>query len=340
MIEQERETSEAERVAHEAVFGSGPVEEKPGVIAETGPAAAQPEEAEAENPGETAAGDEAARTPEEPEAEASAAEKTEPVSDTDSGRANAKTQNGRLAAAEARAQELEREVTALRARVTAPQRAEPEPETEAPKAVELPEKLQADAKEFDTLFPQWAPLLRMPGPEGDRLRRLLDLSGADIAGLAAENLVLRDQMARGQRKVESTINERAQREHLERVADAHPEVRGFIVNDPEERANAEAFAQDVLSWVESLPYNEASIKRQILQVGSGSTSSQINALLAEYKQSKAQVASPRLDDATRRRAALAAGVDNRRGSKPVGKTDPEQRIAAAHEAVFGGGKKG
>lgn len=352
MSEQDKTTDEATTAAHEAVFGD-PEATAPDAVSDDDPTPSReeqtPPEAEVSTDDETAGpqDDEASERDVTPpgagggDGEPSASPDTsgEPPADLEGLWQYVKTTEGRLAAAEAKNKRLADEMEALRAgrNAATPNKADQEP----PEPVELPESLRADAAEFDQLYPDLAPLLRQPGKQGDRLRRVLEESGADIAGILADNIALRSMMSQGFQATETKLQtaetqtmQRAEREHLERIAAEHPEVRGYVTGDPGELAKTDAFVQDVLAWVETLPFKEADAKLRILQPNGGS-SAQVSALLAEYKKAQAVPPNATLDAATKRRAELAGGVDNRRGAKPRREKTPQEGKVAAFKDVFG-----
>ena len=192
--------------------------------------------------------------------------------------------------------------------------------------MDLPEDLAEDAKEFEQLYPRLAPLLRQPGPEGDRVRRVLRESGADIAALAAENVMLRQEI----QTVDTGVKARSRQEQQAQLTSRHPEVSGaFAPEGSPERQSADAFLAEVEAWIRGMPYGEAAPKMEALQRG---TFEQAATLFDEFKQTTKPQNSG-LDAETRKRAQNAMGVDQKRGSKPPAerKAGPE----AAFEAVYG-----
>ncbi|KHK04040.1 hypothetical protein [Desulfovibrio sp. TomC] len=113
-------------------------------------------------------------------------------------RGHARTTAGRLAAAKAEKERIEAENQRLQDELEAARSGRPDSKaaggdtaaSDKPALVEIPEDLKHDVEEFDQQFPELSPLLRTAGPQGDRLRRVLRDSGADIAGIMAENMRL------------------------------------------------------------------------------------------------------------------------------------------------------
>jgi len=330
--------------AHEAVFGD-PEAKKP-----------EPDQAPAQQPETTPTADTASPTPQTEEAQPAASSQPQPeeqapatpeesrpaeAQPTDqAGAPDAGTPEAEASeleklrnyakATEGRLQAMQQEVERLKLVGATP----PQPETpKAPTTVEIPDKLKAEAEEFDRLYPDYAPLLRADDVKGERLRRILEDLGADSAGLAAENIVLKDSVSKGFQAADAKTIAREQQEHMERVVTANPELRGYVSADATERAKTDAYMQGVEAWIAMQPYDEAVRRIEILQRGS---STQINTLLAEYKKIQAEKQNTPLDADTKRRASLASGVDNRRGAKPKPvEKGPEERVATAHHEVFG-----
>uniref|UniRef100_I2Q1E3 Uncharacterized protein n=1 Tax=Desulfovibrio sp. U5L TaxID=596152 RepID=I2Q1E3_9BACT len=247
-------------------------------------------------------------------------------------RNHAKTQEGRLARAEEERQRAQEELAALKAGKSAGGEGASDPN--APQAVEIPKGLEADAAEFDELFPEMKALLRRPGPVGDRLRRVLKESGADIAGVAAENVVLREKLEEGLQTVDARAAARTQQEHIDQIVGKHPELRSLYSTDPAEKEKGRAYKAGVQAWIETLPFKDATEKMQIFENGSAAD---VDALLTEYKQKtndKSQ--KTELDADARRRAADATGVDNRRGSRPRRERTDAEKADEAFDKRFGG----
>jgi len=204
--------------------------------------------------------------------------------------------------------------------------------TEKPAVVEIPESLASDAAEFDSLYPDLSQALRLAGAVGDRARRLLRDAGPDMAALCLDQAMLRSQMDKGIKGVEAKTEARTRQEHLERIASAHPEMRGFVTGDPGDVQTSQAYLAGVKTWVESLPYKAALDRVAVLQKGSAS---QVNALLTEYKQ---QAKSPKtvIDPAARRRAQAAEGVDSNRTTRLATDRDSAKAgVKAAYDVVYG-----
>ena len=240
---------------------------------------------------------------------------------------HARTTEGRLAAAEADRQALQRQVEALRG--ADGQGGQPK-DGETPGPVELPEDLRPDAEEFDALYPELQAALRAPGKAGDHMRRLLRDSGADMAALYARQEMILSRVDQGFETVASTATAKSQREHLERVAERHPEIQGFLGDDPQARQAAGAYVSDIRQWVETLPYAAAKSRLQVLQDG---TAAQVVALIDEYKTRNTSPESE-LDAETRRRASDAEGIANRRGSRPPRGGAAKSAVDVAFDRTF------
>jgi len=242
------------------------------------------------------------------------------------------TQEGRLAKAEADKKNLEEELTALRGAPgkTSPSDSRTDGDAEELQPATLPDSLVEDAREFETLYPHLAGILRQPGPEGERVRRVLGESGADIAALAAENVLLRQEI----HAVDSGVKTRTRQEQQVQLVTRHPEVSGaFAAAGTSERQAADAFLTKVETWINGLPYGEAAPKMQIFKNG---TFEQAAALFDTYKtQAKQQAPKETLDATTRRRATDAEGVDNNRGRKPPLDASDKSNADAMFDEVYG-----
>ncbi|MHC1788988.1 hypothetical protein [Solidesulfovibrio sp.] len=255
-------------------------------------------------------------------------------------RGHARTTAGRLAAAKADKERIEAENQRLQDELEAARAGRSDSKaaggdtaaSDKPASVEIPEDLKHDVEEFDQQFPELSPLLRTAGPQGDRLRRVLRDSGADIAGIMAENMRLQALVSQGFEAVDARTEARTRQEHLERIGAEHPEVRGYATRNAEEAKAADAFLAGVTAWIETLPFKDATPRLEVLRQGSAG---QVSELLAEYKQStNKKPRNAELDPATKRRAAEAAGVDNRRGAQPRGDTTPRDKAEAAFEKTY------
>lgn len=248
-------------------------------------------------------------------------------------RRHTRTQEGRLAKTEEALQRALDELEALKAGKGAREDAGPD-NPNAPRPVEIPKDLEPDAAEFDEMFPDLSPLLRRPGPDGDRLRRMLKESGADFAGMVARNLQLTERVERLARDGADKEEHKARRVHEAFLSERHPEVAGLFVDDPVARIKSRRFVDDVRLWLYGLEDpNERDRKLDLLANGSAK---EVDAMLAAYKQttsSKPQNAG--LDADTRRRAAEAGGVDNRRAARPRREPTDQERADDAFDKRFG-----
>lgn len=243
-----------------------------------------------------------------------------------------KTLGGRAAALEARKKDLEEELAALRAgkgpesRPEGRQEGAGEGDGEKPATVEIPEDIQKDAEEFRETFPELYPLLEAAGPVGERLRKVLRESGADVAGIAAENIALKMRLD----SVSSEVRAITREEHDARIEERHPETRGLRSNDPALVREADAFKAGLTAWVERQPWAEAERMKQVLKRG---RAGDVIVLLDQYKATLNKKPDTPLDDDKRRRAEEAGAVGNRRPVAPLaGAPDPDDYDGALIEA--------
>ncbi|WP_043600598.1 hypothetical protein [Solidesulfovibrio magneticus] len=243
---------------------------------------------------------------------------------------HALTMSGRLRATKEELAALRAELEELRAaRPAAPPAG---PGQEVPKAVEIPEALKGDAAEFDELEPQLAPLLRDPGSLGAALRKTLDKFGAVPAAQQARLAVLEHELASLKQARASETSSAAAQAHVEAIVSQHPEVRGLFGNDPVERIRSRQFKDAVELWALETK-KDPQDRDAALAVLARGNANDVNLLLSEYKQSLAASRSAELGDDAKRRAALAGGVDNKRGAKP--RATPRDARAEAIQAVYG-----
>jgi|GEM_PF-3346744 len=239
-----------------------------------------------------------------------------------------KTLGGRAAALEARKKELEGELAALRSGKNAEDRSERVAGSGGgkPAAVEMPEDIRADAEEFRETFPELYPLLEAAGPVGERLRKVLRESGADVAGIAAENVALKVRLDNMHSEVRAITRE----EHDAKVEERHPETRGLRSTDPALREEAGKFVDGLGAWVERQPWAEAERMKQVLTKG---RAGDVIALLDQYKATRNKKPDTQLDDDKRRRAEEAGAVGNHRPVAPLaGAPDPDDYDGALIEA--------
>jgi hypothetical protein len=241
-----------------------------------------------------------------------------------------KTLGGRTAALEDQKRQLEIELAALKAGKPSGERREvPAGGTgdgAAPKTVEIPENLRSDAEEFRESYPELYPLLEAAGPVGDRLRKLLGDSGADMAGLAAQNVVLQMELGR----MRSEVREITQEEHNAKVEEHHPETRGYRSSDPALQEEYATFLSGLTAWIDRQPYADAVDMKRVLQAG---RAGEVISLLDQYKKTLNKKPDTPLSEDKRRRAEEAGAVGNRRPVAPLaGAPDPDDYNGAIVEA--------
>lgn len=242
----------------------------------------------------------------------------------------ARTTEGRMAVMEAENRQLKEALEAAR---TSQSMAGGKGGQEKPEPVDIPEELKRDAEEFDALCPDLKDYLRQPGTRGDRLRKVLRDSGADVAASLAEGWAVNDRLDRELQTVRAETEAREVLQHLGRIAAVHPETGGWLTADPAARAASDAYLSQVQAWVKTLPQAEAAVKSVVLDRGS---SDAVNALLDEYKQSVNASGRTGLDADAQRRAAEAGGVDNKRSRRPAREMSPDEKQRQAFKVVFSG----
>ena len=192
--------------------------------------------------------------------------------------------------------------------------------------MEIPEDIQKDAEEFRDTFPELYSLLEAAGPVGERLRKVLRESGADVAGIAAENIALKMRLD----SVSSEVRAITREEHDAKVEERHPETRGLRSTDPALQEESKRFVDGLNGWVDRQPWAEAERMKQVLKKG---RAGDVIALLDQYKATLNKKPDTQLDEDKRRRAEEAGSVGNRRPVAPLaGAPDPDDYDGAIIEA--------
>ncbi|WP_165072817.1 hypothetical protein [Desulfovibrio sp. ZJ200] len=167
---------------------------------------------------------------------------------------------------------------------SAPQAA---PEPAPVKTVETPAEIADELETLKTLNPAAAALALEDTPEGASVRARLEQYGPELAQDRAEQVLYRRQQAQARREAEAARYEQAREAHnaafkamFERD---HPEYAAMLA-DPDRRAEAVRYQQDVLDWIGAKPYAEAARLMEVARYGRDPA--EVSALLAQYKRER------------------------------------------------------
>lgn len=215
---------------------------------------------------------------------------------------------------------------------------------------EIPEEIKEEADAFAKDYPDLTPLLRYPGREGEKLRKLLSEYGPDVAAIHGQAVMAQYQLAQSERKMSERLSQaemaaqQARQEalqqieqdrktkHYAEIGSRHPEVQWIA--DPNRKQDYAAFRKQLDDWVMDRPYREAQHIQHVLAQG---TAPEVVALLDTFKQSlkPAQAANGNGAEDRARLAQAAAAVPTRPGvPKPGNAPPPRDDFSAAwQEAV-------
>jgi hypothetical protein len=218
---------------------------------------------------------------------------------------------------------------------------------------EISDDIKDEAENFTKDYPDLVPLLRYPGREGEKLRKLLAEYGPDVAALHGQNVMSQYRLAQTERQMGQRLSQaemaakQARQEalqqieqdrkakHYAEIATHHPEVQWM--SDPQRRNNYAAFRRDLNEWVLDRPQREA---RHIEQVLASGSAPDIVTLLNEYKrdrqgrQAGKDNGQNRSNQERERMAQAAAAVPGRPGIPKAGHAPPQDDFQAAwQEAV-------
>jgi hypothetical protein len=212
--------------------------------------------------------------------------------------------------------------------------------------IAIPEDIADEAKDFEREFPHLAPLLRYPGPEGERLRKLLGEYGPDVASIHAQSVMDRyllgkaqaelaqkmttseQQAYQQQQEMQARLENERKNQHYNHIYKAVPEY-AEIATDPSRRSELETYHAALTEWVDSKPAREARGMFEILQQGDAvSVVNVLRQFSQENQYTGRQIASPSRQTAAR----AAAAVPSRATAPPRGRADPNDEYAAFREA--------
>lgn len=245
------------------------------------------------------------------------------------------------ALARVRQQEQEQQRLAQQ-RPVQPQHSQPLP------MAEIPAELKDEADKFSSEYPELVPLLRFPGKEGQKLRKLLQEYGPDVAAthgnsvmaqykLAVTEQQMRQQFSQYDQRVQQQQHEMQQRfenerrnSHYSSIYEAVPEY-GSMATDPSRRADLETYHAHLSDWVDGKPHREAQQLLHILRQGDAQSVVQV---LRQFN-SEQSTGRNHVDQNARRQAAhAAAAIPSRASAPPRGKPDPND-VRSAFKDAFG-----
>lgn len=302
-------------------------------VAPTPEGASEPESRGPATPPETPEGQPSeTATPPDEEGEEPAPEEGAPQDDPERAAQMEATTLGRLKAEQKRNQELQQRLNEAEQRMRQGTVSPPAAQTSADLVGVIPEELRDDFADFSKTYPELAPIVAMPGRDGDRLRQALRDSGPHTAAALAQPLFM--QVVRE--------NERQSR-FLQSVGARHPEVLDFA--NPDRLTEAFRFRGQVESWIKNtFTANDAIPKLTLLDQPDEQG---VIALLDEYKTATANnvgaqtagTAAASSQAAQREREAQAAAAVPSRPAMPR-INEPEKKDAdAAFEEVFRQGQR-
>lgn len=158
---------------------------------------------------------------------------------------------------------------------------------EQPKVVEIPAEIREEWERLREISPEAASLAQEDSQEGERIRTRLEEFGAPIALDRAEVVLeqrnrdrkeQRDSAAREQQRIEAhnrMFLEILERDHPEHIA---------LMRDPSRRVEAQARVQDIMNWIETLPYSEGVKLMPIAR--EGRDPKEVSSLLTRYEQER------------------------------------------------------
>lgn len=233
----------------------------------------------------------------------------------------------------------------IQARQQPQQPAQAAPAQQLPMA-EIPEELKEEAENFSREYPDLVPLLRYPGREGVKLRKLLADYGPDVAAAHGNSIMAQHRLAQTEAQVRQQFqaydqrtaqqqqelqrrleNERRQA-HYQQIYQAVPDYAS-IATDPSRRADLEAFHARLSDWVEAKPHREAARMLDVLRQGDAPS---VISVLTQFQQEQSSEQPPAAQSGRQAAARAAAAVPSRSSGPPRGRADPNDRHAAYREA--------
>ncbi len=210
--------------------------------------------------------------------------------------------------------------------------------------VEIPEDIKEEAEAFSRDYPDLTPLLRYPGREGEKLRKLLAEYGPDVAALHGQNVMSQYRMSQAEQQMAQRLSQaemaakQAREEslaqvehdrkarHYAEIGSQHPEVQWMF--DPRKQQDYAAFRRGLDEWVMDRPMREAQYVQQVLAQG---TATDVSAILSAYKQSQANGNGNGADHAAQQAAQQSAQQQAQRHQQE----QERARLAQAASAVPG-----
>lgn len=160
-------------------------------------------------------------------------------------------------------------------------------EAQAVKTVEIPEDIADEYETLKTLNPDAAALALEDSPEGATVRSRLEQYGAELAQDRAEQVLFQRRQVQALRQAqierEKQIKEAHNRAFRNMFEREHPEYAAMLFN-PNRKAEAARYQQDVFRWIEAMPYSEAAGLMEIAK--NGRDPAQVSALLTRFERER------------------------------------------------------
>lgn len=197
---------------------------------------------------------------------------------------------------------------------------------------EIPEDIKEEAEAFSKDYPDMAPLLRYPGREGEKLRKLLAEYGPDVAAIHGQGVMQQYRMHQTEQQMAHRLSQAEQaaqhsreealrqvetdrkQRHYAEIGNSHPEVQWM--SDPQKKQNYAQFRHELDEWVMDRPLREAQYIQQVLAQG---TAPDVIKVLDLFKQSGSAPQQQQPDRRNEERdtmASAAAAVPGRRAAGP------------------------
>jgi hypothetical protein len=211
---------------------------------------------------------------------------------------------------------------------------------------EIPEAIKDEAENFAREYPELTPLLRYPGKEGEKLRKMLGEYGVDVAAthgravmaeyklFQTENNVrrqfgnLEQRAVQQQREMQQRLENERRQAHYHQIYSAVPEY-AQMATDPSRRSDLQAYHARLTDWVESKPHREASRMLNVLRRGDAPS---VVEVLTRFQTEAANNQPARHANARRSAAMAASAMPSRATSPPRGAPDPNDTQGAFREA--------
>ena len=145
-----------------------------------------------------------------------------------------------------------------------------------------PDNIAEEWEELKRLNPQAAELALEDSEAGAAIRKRMENYGADIAQDKAEKILEERTSAIEQARAQREAVEAYNRRYVETIKSKNPAYYDLTTN-PNRKAEATKYFQDINAWIEGKPYREAG---PLLQIARQGNADQVLALIAKYESEK------------------------------------------------------